>query len=109
MSSPAQSEHTFDYVVIGGGSAGGGGASRLSEAGEYSVLLLEAGGPDDSFWIKMPLGYGKLYSAPRYNWMYESEPEAGLLGARSYQPRGRTLGGTGSINGMVYSRGQTDD
>ena len=99
----------FDYIVIGGGSAGCIVAARLSESGAYRVALLEAGGKDDNFWIKTPLGYGKLYDDPRYNWMYEGLPEPGLLDAKCFLPRGKVLGGTGSINGMVYLRGQSQD
>lgn len=99
----------FDFVVVGGGSAGCVLAARLSESGRYTVALLEAGGRDDNFWIHVPLGYGKLYDHPGYNWLYESEPEAELNGVRSFQPRGRVLGGTGAINMMVYIRGQRED
>jgi choline dehydrogenase len=99
----------FDYVVVGAGSAGCVVAARLSESGEHQVALLEAGGEDDSFWIHTPLGYGKLYDNPKYNWLYEAEPEPELGGHKSYQPRGKVLGGTGSINGMIYMRGQPED
>jgi choline dehydrogenase len=99
----------FDFVVVGGGTAGCVVAARLAESGVHRVALLEAGGPDDSFWIKAPLGYGKLYGDPRYTWRYESEPEPAWDGATSLQPRGRVLGGTGSINGMLHLRGQRED
>ncbi|GEO16121.1 GMC family oxidoreductase [Microvirga aerophila] len=99
----------FDYVVVGAGSAGCVVAARLSESGKYSVALLEAGGEDGQFWVEAPLGFGKLYNSPLLNWAYESEPESGLGGTRSYQPRGKLLGGTGSINGMVYMRGRRED
>ncbi|CCO47874.1 putative GMC-type oxidoreductase [Vibrio nigripulchritudo SOn1] len=98
----------YDFVVVGAGSAGCVVAGRLSEAG-YNVLLLEAGGADKSPWIHIPLGYAKLYNNPKLNWCYESEPEPELYGRRLHQPRGKVLGGTGSINGMIYVRGQPDD
>lgn len=99
----------FDYVVVGAGSAGCVVAARLTESGKYSVALIEAGGEDKKFWVEAPLGFGKLYNNVLLNWAYESEPETGLRGARSYQPRGKILGGTGSINGMVYMRGRRED
>jgi choline dehydrogenase len=98
-----------DYVVVGAGSSGCVVAARLSESGRHTVCLLEAGGEDDSFWIHAPLGLGKLYDNPKYNWMYEAEPEAHLNGSANRQPRGKVLGGTGSINGMTYMRGHADD
>ena len=102
-------ENTYDYIVTGAGSAGCAVAARLSETGSYRVLLLEAGGEDRYPWIHVPMGYGRLFSNPRLNWMYESEPEAELEGRSMYQPRGKVLGGTSSINGMVYMRGNPAD
>ena len=99
----------FDYIVTGAGSAGCAVAARLSESGRYRVLLLEAGGKDRNRWIHIPMGFSQLYANPRVNWMYESEPEAQLGGRRLYQPRGKVLGGTSSINGMVYMRGNAAD
>ncbi|MCO5063534.1 MAG: GMC family oxidoreductase N-terminal domain-containing protein [Rhizobiaceae bacterium] len=104
----AQAEQ-FDYVVVGAGSAGCVVAARLSESGLSSVALLEAGGEDDNFWIRLPVGYSKLYDSPEYNWLFQSEPEPGLHDGRSFQPRGKVLGGCGSINGNVYQRGLTED
>jgi choline dehydrogenase len=100
---------TFDYIVTGAGSAGCAVAARLSEDGRYRVLLLEAGGKDSYFWIHVPIGYSRLFANPRVNWMFESEPEAELEGRTMYQPRGKVLGGTSSINGMVYMRGNPAD
>jgi choline dehydrogenase len=99
----------FDYVVVGAGSAGCVLAARLTESGRHSVLLLEAGPEDRHIWIHIPLGYGKLFVNPRVNWMYESEPEPELGGRRIPQPRGKVLGGSSSINGLVYIRGQKED
>jgi choline dehydrogenase len=100
---------SFDYVVAGAGSAGCAVAARLSESGRYRVLLLEAGGKDRNMWIHIPMGFSQVYADPHVNWMYESEPEARLDGRRLYQPRGKVLGGTSSINGMVYMRGNAAD
>jgi choline dehydrogenase len=102
-------EEKFDYIVTGAGSAGCAVAARLSESGRYRVLLLEAGGKDRNPWIHVPMGFSRLFADPNVNWMYESEPEATLGGRTMYQPRGKVLGGTSSINGMVYMRGNAAD
>ncbi len=102
-------DDTYDYIVTGAGSAGCAVAARLSESGRNRVLLLEAGGEDRNPWIHVPMGYSRLFSNPRVNWMYESEPEPELEGRSMYQPRGKVLGGTSSINGMVYMRGNPLD
>lgn len=100
---------TFDYIVVGGGTAGCVVAERLSASGRDRVLLLEAGGSDRRFWVRVPIGYGRTFNNPAVNWMYEAEPDAALAGVRSYWPRGKVLGGSGSINAMVYARGQPAD
>ena len=100
---------TFDFIIAGAGSAGCTVAARLSEDGRYRVLLLEAGPEDRGFWIHVPIGYSRLFANPKINWMFESEPEPELEGRTMYQPRGKLLGGTSSINGMVYMRGNPGD
>ena len=102
-------DDTFDFIVTGAGSAGCAVAGRLSESGRWRVLLLEAGGRDSNPWIHIPLGYTKTFTNPRVNWMFESEPEKELNNRTLYQPRGKVLGGTSSINGMVYMRGTSTD
>jgi choline dehydrogenase len=99
----------FDYVIVGAGSAGCVLANRLSADGKHSVLLLEAGPKDINLWIHVPLGYGKLFKDKTVNWMYQTEPEPGLDGRTVFQPRGKVLGGSSSINGLLYVRGQHED
>ena len=99
----------FDYVVVGAGSAGCVLANRLSANGKHSVLLLEAGPKDTNLWIHVPLGYGRLFKEKTVNWMYQTEPEPELEGRRVFQPRGKVLGGSSSINGLLYVRGQHED
>ena len=99
----------YDYIVTGAGSAGCAIAGRLSEDGRFRVLLLEAGPKDTYPWIHVPLGYHKTYTNPKVNWMFDSEPEPELNNRIMYQPRGKVLGGTSSINGMVYMRGNAAD
>ena len=100
---------TFDYIIVGAGSAGCVLADRLTASGRHRVLLLEAGPEDRSPWIHIPLGYGKLFNDARHNWMFSTEPEAELDGRRIPQPRGKVLGGSSSINGLLYVRGQAED
>jgi len=99
----------YDYVIVGAGSAGCVLANRLSEDSQKTVLLLEAGPRDTDPWIHIPLGYGKLFTRTAVNWSYQSEPEPGLNGRRVFTPRGKVLGGSSSINGLVYIRGQRED
>jgi len=99
----------YDYVIVGAGSAGCVLANRLSANGKYTVCLLEAGPPDRYPWIHIPIGYGKTMFHKTYNWGFETEPDQNLNGRQIYQPRGRTLGGSSSINGLIYIRGQSRD
>ena len=99
----------FDYIIVGAGSAGCVMANRLSQDSRNSVLLLEAGGSDRSPLIQVPLGYGLTFSNPKYNWMYTTEPDPALANRSAYWPRGKVLGGSSSINAMVYVRGQPGD
>ncbi len=101
---------TYDYIVVGAGSAGAVVASRLSESGAYKVLCLEAGTEgSDYFWSRLPVGIAKLIDNPAVNWCYSSEPDEGSGGRRIEVPRGKMLGGSSSINGMVFIRGQAQD
>lgn len=102
-------EQTFDYIIVGAGSAGCVLAERLSASGRRSVLVLEAGGSDRRFYVQLPLGYGKLFYDPAVNWLYRTEPDPGLAGARDHWPRGKLLGGSSSINAMVWIRGHASD
>lgn len=99
----------FDYIIVGAGSAGCVLADRLSASGRHKVLLIEAGGSDRRFWIKVPLGYGKTFNDARVNWRYMAQPDPGLNGRRAYWPRGRVVGGSSSINAMAYLRGLPQD
>ena len=104
-----QRSDEFDYVIVGAGSAGCVLANRLSASGKYRVLLLEAGGSDRNIWVQMPLGYGRTFFDPKVNWMYHTEEDSGLNGRSAYWPRGKVLGGSSSINAMVYIRGLASD
>jgi choline dehydrogenase len=99
----------YDYIVVGAGTAGCVLANRLTFNGRHSVLLIEAGGSDRSPWIRVPIGYGRTFADPRYNWMYEAQPDPALDNRRAFWPRGKVLGGSGSINALVYVRGQPGD
>ncbi|WP_326543981.1 GMC family oxidoreductase [Pseudorhodoferax sp.] len=109
MQTAAPNVDTFDYIVVGAGSAGAVLAARLSQDPAVRVLLLEAGPPDRSFWIHLPIGYGKTMWSRTYNWCFETEPDPYMNGRRIYWPRGKTLGGSSSINGLIYIRGQRED
>ncbi|RFB06279.1 GMC family oxidoreductase [Parvularcula marina] len=100
---------TYDFIIAGAGSAGCVLANRLSASGRHSVLLLEAGEEDRNIWIHIPLGYGKLFRDPKVNWLYKTEPQTELNNRQIGQPRGKVLGGSSSINGLVYIRGHRQD
>jgi len=102
-------ETTFDYIIVGGGTAGCLLANRLSADASKRVLLIEAGRKDDYHWIHIPVGYLYCIGNPRTDWLYNTEPDAGLNGRSLRYPRGKTLGGCSSINGMIYMRGQARD
>ena len=99
----------FDYIIVGAGSAGCVLADRLTESGRHKVLVLEAGGSDYRFWVQVPLGYGRTFWDPEVNWGYRTEPDPGLAGQADYWPRGKVLGGSSSINAMVFIRGNPAD
>jgi choline dehydrogenase-like flavoprotein len=99
---------SYDYIIVGAGSAGSVLANRLSAKPDVTVLLLEAGGSDKSLFVRMPAGIANL-AGPRFNWGYETAPQEAMNGRRMYQPRGRLLGGSSSINAMIYMRGQPAD
>jgi choline dehydrogenase len=99
----------YDYIVIGAGSAGCVLANRLTASGKERLLLLEAGRSDRSPWIQVPIGYGRTFNDPRFNWMYEAEPDPTLDNRSQFWPRGKVLGGSSSINAMVFVRGQPGD
>jgi choline dehydrogenase len=99
----------YDYIIVGAGTAGCVLASRLTHSGRHRVLLVEAGGSDRSIWLRMPIGYARTFNDPRVNWMYEAQPDPTLGSRVQFWPRGKVLGGSSSINAMVYVRGQPGD
>lgn len=106
---PMNTLGSFDYIIVGGGSAGCVLANRLSQDADISVLLLEAGGKDDWIWVHIPVGYLYCIGNPRTDWCYQTEAEEGLSGRSILYARGRVLGGSSSINAMIYMRGQSRD
>lgn len=104
-----QTLNIYDYIIVGAGSAGCVLAERLSASGRHSVLILEAGPRDVSPWVRLPLGYGKTYFNEKLNWKYYSEPQAALDGRQDYWPRGKVVGGSSSINALVWARGLPSD
>ena len=104
-----QDTESYDYIIVGAGSAGCVLANRLTASGQHRVLLLEAGPKNNHPWLHIPLGYGKLFTNTRYNWCYQTEPQPECHGRNVIAPRGKTLGGSSSINGLIYIRGQAED
>ena len=99
----------YDFIIVGAGSAGSALANRLTKNPNKRVLLLEAGGADSHPWVRIPMGYGKVFYDQRVNWKYTTEPNETLDGNRIYWPRGKVMGGSSSINAMVYVRGHPQD
>ena len=102
-------QETYDFIIVGAGSAGCVLANRLSENGKYSVCLLEAGPADKNIWIHIPIGYGKTMFNKKLNWGFETQADPHMNQRQFYWPRGKTLGGSSSINGLIYIRGQKED
>lgn len=102
-------QETYDFIIVGAGSAGCVLANRLSENGKYSVCLIEAGPSDKNIWIHIPIGYGKTMFNKKLNWGFETQADPHMNQRQFYWPRGKTLGGSSSINGLIYIRGQKED
>ena len=105
----SKSDQSYDFIVVGAGSAGCVLANRLSADPNNRVLLLEAGGSDINPWIHIPVGYFKTMHHPNTDWCYKTEPDAGVAGRSLQWPCGKVLGGSSSINGLLYVRGQPED
>ena len=103
------SDVAYDYVIVGGGTAACVLANRLTADGRHRVLMLEAGGEPRSMWIRIPAGFTKLLNDPVYNWRFETQPEKATLDRVIAIPRGKGLGGSSLINGMIYVQGQPSD
>jgi choline dehydrogenase len=99
----------FNYIIVGAGSAGCVLANRLTASGRHRVLLLEAGGEDRDIWLHIPIGYGRHFTNPKVNWLYQTEPEPECHDRQIMAPRGKVIGGSSSINGLLYVRGQRED
>ncbi len=107
--SHSEATEAFDYIIVGAGSAGCVLANRLTQDGRRRVLLIEAGGSHRRLFVTMPAGLGEVFYDPKVNWCFETEPDQQMAGRSDYWPRGKVLGGSSSINGMVYIRGQRED
>ena len=102
-------DSSYDYIIVGAGSAGCVLANRLSADGKSTVLLLEAGGADRNVWLHVPVGYFRTMHNPAFDWCYCTQPDAGIAGRRLQWPRGKVLGGSSALNGLLYVRGQAED
>ena len=102
----AETPSGYDYIIVGAGSAGCVLAHRLSANPKVKVLVLEAGPDEEPFWVRTPAGVGGLFLDPRLNWKFWTDEEAKLSGRRVYWPRGKIVGGSSAINGMIYMRGE---